>query len=1166
MFCCSFSVAQARELGLVQGDLSWQLQESIRPEPNAQGFPLSFRLVYNNKNPNDSLFANFQCLALDSSVDFTDTNTFDWYTTQGEKLRFRFNGKTKTWSDFSHQWQAITDRDEVVIYNAAGWCYFYKSGRLQLLDSPTGRSLDFIYKNKDLVEVRLEGASPNTPRSSTASSGAGGDYITLIALICDQYHRCTDFDVQGQAHHFVYESRRDGLLLSWEQPSSKRLDFAYTDIGVLVEIQEWKRNPAGQLAKVDKPKKFVSKYFPPDVLHHSLNSEDDKKIPANWRLMDDGTYSYTYNDRPKGRFSSKFRRPRGYSEVTMEDNNGLKQSMIVNPEEAVETAVNSYGQAFKTYFYRAPGKPFNGKLWRIEQAGVTILENIYDPKTGWLAQSIDANGISTYYDYDPGVTRKSANAKLKVGGKTLSMAGFDPKPVRVSQGTDRKTAEVRQEVEYDEKGRVLARTDESGKTTRIVYSALGEVAQVIPPDGPALKFTYDAFGRPTELSVADPKDALAQPRRIQVEYDNLGRVSKQTMPDGMATEYSYDAQGHVHEVKQKGVVVASYSYDRDGHVVEQVDGLKRKKKLEWDAKGNQVAEILPDGSATRFEYDAQGRRTAQIDGDGNKITFGYDSHGKLVRQANALGQVLTWTYDERGLPVERANGVQKIRYVYDNKHRLALLDYGAPGQQVAYSYDERGRLAMERTPTFRVERFYDVQGRASALRMTDLRANYQEAIGGTAAPTLAAPEQVIRTSYNWRGQKTAVTLCEAVLNDKTVGKPNYKLLQQTEYVYDSKGRLLEIRSDGKSVIKNSFDANDRLLLREYGNGMRAAYAYNAAGMLVKEEISGGPLKTPLLYLLEWDAAGQLVRRRWDNRAMAYEYDPAGRLVKVTGDGGYKQGQVLESYTYDKAGNIIEKTVDGTATALSYNAANQLVSSTSGGRTFNYAYDAAGRMTGTGTGTESARSLYGWLDKVIALEKGAIPSQPDPSPAQGQALQASAPSTASANLLQPVSFTTDPQGSRRLGFDYYPDGHLAVKGLLPSAGGAEQAAALKSSGLESFWGRMKYWFGAGEEQPLAPSLDQIRMQVAERYVWDGLGLLRRNNEVYVIEPHANGGAVVASSVIGKPGEIKYYINDLLGTTLGEVTPLGVREQDLSSFGLPKKTEADVSKPEPIHVPQ
>ncbi len=150
------ATGQARELGLVQGDLSWQLQEGIRPEPNTQGFPVSFKFVYNNKNPNDSLFANFQCPALDSSVDFTDAQAFDWYTTRGEKLGFRFNGKTRTFSDFSHQWQAISDRDEVAIYNAAGWCYFYKNGRLQLLDSPTGRSLDFIYKNKDLVEVRLE--------------------------------------------------------------------------------------------------------------------------------------------------------------------------------------------------------------------------------------------------------------------------------------------------------------------------------------------------------------------------------------------------------------------------------------------------------------------------------------------------------------------------------------------------------------------------------------------------------------------------------------------------------------------------------------------------------------------------------------------------------------------------------------------------------------------------------------------------------------------------------------------------------------------------------------------------------------------------------------------------------------------------------------------------
>ena len=72
--------------------------------------------------------------------------------------------------------------------------------------------------------------------------------------------------------------------------------------------------------------------------------------------------------------------------------------------------------------------------------------------------------------------------------------------------------------------------------------------------------------------------------------------------------------------------------------------------------------------------------------------------------------------------------------------------------------------------------------------------------------------------------------------------------------------------------------------------------------------------------------------------------------------------------------------------------------------------------------------------------------------------------------------------------------------------------------------------------------------------DGLALLKRNDTLYLIEPYPSGGVPIASHPVGKPAEITYHLNDLLGTTLATVGPQGVHFSALTSFGQPLKAAA------------
>ena len=65
--------------------------------------------------------------------------------------------------------------------------------------------------------------------------------------------------------------------------------------------------------------------------------------------------------------------------------------------------------------------------------------------------------------------------------------------------------------------------------------------------------------------------------------------------------------------------------------------------------------------------------------------------------------------------------------------------------------------------------------------------------------------------------------------------------------------------------------------------------------------------------------------------------------------------------------------------------------------------------------------------------------------------------------------------------------------------------------------------------------------SEEFFWDGLALIRRNDEHFINEPHVGGGNPVVSS------KDKSYFNDMLGTTVGFKTNGKYSAAALTAFG-------------------
>ena len=880
-------------------------------------------------------------------------------------------------------------------------------------------------------------------------------------------------NVCGVQRNFGYGNGLDGRLQAIQIGNSgAMIQFGYDGGGILSREQPLAGPPFSIVTR-----------FPDAKARHREREDAANQLPET-QVVEDEAYRYHYA---------------GNSVKLEEKKSGAAITYSNAAARGVETTTDAAGQETKNYYFRAPGQKYDGKLRRVEKGGVIVAEYRYSMDTGNLIESKDQDGVITFYQYpepQPGVP---FNPKLY------------SKPVRIYRGS-RASARLIATMQYDSAGNLIQETDEKGKVARFGYDERGELISMADSTGQRMSITYDAFGRCTGITKGGTQGTTQE----GTTYDDNGRVKSRRLPDGQTVDFTYDPEGRVIAVKQNCIMVAQYQRESTGEVIAQTDALGRTTRIDRDAMQRVLAVHQPNGSTTSYEYDQAGHRTAQIDGDGHRINFEYDAAGHLVKQTNALGQILAWTYSQDGRLMQKTNGVQTISYHYNDDGKLVLIDFGKVGEKIRYTYDEKGRFKTVATPTNRITLFYDSAGRVAARQLTR---------GQTS-------DRVIRYTYDDAGHFTCVVLSEKEHGaPDTSGPPAYRLLQQTEYAYDTGGRLTSLTSNGALVCTYSYDPAGRLIQRKFGNGIVGKYAYDTFGRQTRLDLTGGPLATPLSLVYQWDNAGQLTSRAWNGETQVYGYDPSGELTSVTalppsaGENSsfYQpasnpapaaQPKLLESYRYDAAGNMLQKYEEGQTTVMTYDAANQLKTATMGADLVDFTYDAAGRLVSE-TGPEAKTRQYGFLDKILVLAKA---------------------------------------DGTRLGYDYYPDGQLAAKGPLQTPTAAQPASG--TSLLKQLAA-----MGAGDDD-LAQSETQKSMGVTEEFVWEGLALFYRDRETFAIEPHPSGGVPIVSTNDPQNGMNTYYINDILGTTLAVVHPDHIEIVPLTAFGRPRPaTQSSAPNAEP-----
>ena len=829
-------------------------------------FPI--QLIYNSASEKTGIFGYaWRSPQLESSA-VPQRDGVLWTTPWGEQIKF-FPKKEKAskdsikielyeqakkgrgfYSPYS-EWEALcSERDFAKsgawIFNGKrgkqGWKFIYRDARLQKIEAPSGRTIEFSYSkgklvgiaqnNLSLIELEYDGMYVSTIRINGISTKLSykNANITILPKI-----------VTGK----IIQTERP-VPVSLQRENLSPVEFSYTPEGYLAGLRQGNFTDEFKVETETLAER-----------QRNLQSQDRKsgvkhtdKVAG--RLLADSFLTYRYGSAEPG-------------DVTLKNKLGQTAKYDFNQKTGVFKLKEFSGREFTIYYFMRYDVAYLGKVRQILDGRNRIVASYrYDKLSGNLVRVRDMaeNDINFAYNSYGDltlITRRAADQdrpepvlRMKYNGRGM--------PLEIMRLNSK--GETYSAVKYTYTPDSLPQSVGNGQnTTRLVYNSFGYPLQII-----------DTFGR----------------KNVRV-YDKYNRLTESTDHYGVATKITYDRSGLVTRIaRMDGKELLSsleVAYDGIGQPVSYRDQDGNVKKFERDAFGRIVKEIFPDETSVEYTYNGIGQLDKVLDQNRHEIKFGWDRFG-LDRKVTAANQLTDYVYDKYGLlkhvDSKFRGGKKKdrsIAYEYDKFDRIVKVSYDNGRQVETFRYNSWGKLIGATKDDGREKRVasyqYDYYNRMSAKS--------ESVNGGDPVVTVYR--------YNQWDQRTLREL------------RNGALRLTEEKTYDRFGRLSKIKSgsseviyyygvcDGKgNVVEEYVYAPAGNILKKTIQGRTTTYKYDKANQLVSSECNGKVTK------YEYDAAGRLVKEG----DKEYHYIGLDKIESVT-----EGGQKLSSFTYHIDGQLAE---------------------------------------------------------------------------------------------------------------------------------------------------------------------------------------------------------------------------------------------------------------------
>jgi RHS repeat-associated protein len=529
------------------------------------------------------------------------------------------------------------------------------------------------------------------------------------------------------------------------------------------------------------------------------------------------------------------------------------------------------------------------------------------------------------------------------------------------------------QVDYDDRGRVIAITNPLNEATHYTYTDDNltqiEVGRVGTTEGQLTRLNYTADNRLESIDRKD--DAGVWQRLVTYSYDSDGNRLTSQDAESRITQFAYDKLGRLEKITDPLLKDTQFEYGAAGNRTAVIDALNRRTEYVYDDL-NRLTQVTEQGASpvqvTQFGYDAVGNLLTVTDPKNQTTTYTYDALSRLTHVAQPLTQTVEHVYDTRDRIDYTLNARgQRIDYDYEAWGPVKQIQYYAhnndplptPDKTVSYSYDLNGNLTGANDDSIQAGALYSLT--YDALNRPDVTtASY--------LPTAVT----LDNDYDRYGNRDSLALNDGATHSHS-------------YPYNKLNRLSSATLPGSQTFSFDYYATDELKQLTYPNGIVADYQYATNGPVkqIKYTATAGPLEQfdysfddvlnvdtqtdgDGLHDYSYDGVNRLTTALHPAPSglanESYSYDPVGNredpadsaLYNYDSNNRIVKSPAVPAYSFDNDGNMTQRAA---GEVLTYDHQNRLSGYTNGTTTTGYAYDPFGRRIKKTVGTTT--TWYVW---------------------------------------------------------------------------------------------------------------------------------------------------------------------------------------------------------------
>lgn len=838
----------------------------------------------------------------------------------------------------------------------------------QLVDNAVTLNLDS--GSKKFVKIPTATGYTYVPPPGDASSVVV-DQVTKAITLTDKTKNVYSFDGDGQ-------------MLSWSDPRSNVVRFAYNGSGPSKTLASVSNNHNAQLQFTYSGNKLVSVSNGSASVSYAYSG--DNLSSATDQISNVTRYTYDRDNRLQSIYYPSV--PSMAAVTNIYDSLGQMQLQK-----------DAWGNVWNYLF--ANGQ----RSTEIDPTGAAW--TLYYDKNGNNIEDIDQVGNHTVYAYD-GVGRRvrttypagdSVAVVYDANSNVLQKTTY-PIPGAIDTITAQPATPLTESWTYDSTfNKPLTEKNARGYVTTNTYDTQGNLVSVTQPavarPGGATKapvttmaYTYglpkqvvDAEGRVTDYSydattlflLSKAEDAGTGRLNLitRYTYDAVGNQTSVTDPRGNTTTYEYDARRLLTRITPPspfGTSLTEYRYDADGRQTAEMHGTGqsgdpwRTTKTQYDAAGKVIRVTQPDNLYVITAYDVVGRKSTETSMSGRQVVYTYDPASRITkitdqvsgsldasitRNLGAVVREQRTYYNTGGLATLTDGKGQTLTYYYDGFKRQKQIVYPDNSYEL-HGFDEAGNeLVTQNRSRQLIWYSYDPLNRMDG-KQPDGQAQVTFGYDYTGRRLTANSSAGLNFSYGYDSAGRQISEARSDLGAST-------------WTLDANGNRTKLTWPGSPTYSTSmvYDALNRLTDVYEGNvgGKRLGhYDYNA---LSQRSASTAGVATSSW---DWTNTGQLafVNHHWTggfvNFTYYYNYDHQRASTNVSDNSFLPAGlsasaqsyasNTLNQYTningvsqlYDTRGNL----VGSNGWTYSYDTENHLYRAVKGSTTASYAFDVLGR--------------------------------------------------------------------------------------------------------------------------------------------------------------------------------------------------------------------------------